>query len=181
MTDTFFQELKTELHQGAVKKGHPFRYCTMGTVGLENSARLRTIVLRSITESLHMVFFTDKRSKKIIHIKENPKVSLLFYHPEKLLQIKVDGLARILSDEKTLKKYWSGVQPSSRKDYTTILPPGSGISNPDAVEYLDKEAYFCILEITPFKIEYLKLKKPNHLRVRFAVESDQWKGEYLVP
>ncbi|NHF61338.1 pyridoxamine 5'-phosphate oxidase family protein [Flavobacteriaceae bacterium TP-CH-4] len=181
MTDVFFDELRTDLQQGAVKKGHPFRYCTMATVGLDRIARLRTVVLRKVIDDLHLVFYTDRRSKKIIHIKENPKVSVLFYHPKKLMQVKVEGLAKIIKDEKILQKYWSGVQPSSRKDYTTSLAPGSSIKNPDEVEYLDEDAHFCMLEIVPFKIEYLKLKRPNHLRVRYSKENNHWEGEFMVP
>ena len=181
MTAVFWEELKEELQRGASKKGHPFRYFTLGTVGLERLPRLRTIVLRRISEDLTLTFYTDRRSKKLIHIKENNKVSLLFYHPKKLMQLKVEGLARVIKDEAILKKYWSGVQTSSRKDYITSTAPGSSIDSPDAVEYLEDENYFCMVEVEPFKIEYLKLKRPNHLRIRFSKKEDQWISEFLVP
>jgi pyridoxine/pyridoxamine 5'-phosphate oxidase len=181
MTENFFEELKDELHKGVHKKGHPFRYCTMATVGLDHMARLRTVVLRKVSEELNLIFYTDRRSKKLVHIKENNKVSVLFYHPKKLLQLKVEGLATIVKDGKTLQKYWSGVQPNSRKDYTTSIAPGSTIANPDAVEYLGNENHFCILEIEPFKIEYLKLRRPNHLRIHYSKNSMDWEGEFLVP
>jgi hypothetical protein len=181
MTDTFFQELEEELQKGTSKKGHPFRYGTMGTVGLGTTPRLRTIVLRRISEDLKLVFYTDRRSKKIAHIKENNTASLLFYHPKKLLQLKIEGKATIISDTEELKKQWSEVQPASRKDYTTVSAPGSPISNPDNVKYLDDKNYFCIVEIEPFKIEYLKLKRPNHLRILFSKEDGEWDGAFLVP
>lgn len=181
MTDTFFQELQDELQKGTSKKGHPFRYATLATVGLGTAARLRTIVLRRITDDFQLVFYTDRRSKKIVHIKENNTVSLLFYHPKKLLQLKIEGRASIVSDADELKRYWSGVQPESRKDYTTVSAPGSPISNPDNVEYLEEKNYFCIVEIKPFKIEYLKLKRPNHLRILFTEEDEEWNGQFLVP
>lgn len=181
MTDTFFQELEVELQKGTSKKGHPFRYCTLGTIGLGTTARLRTIVLRRVSEDLKLVFYTDKRSKKIGHIKENNKVSLLFYHPKKLLQLKIEGRATLVSDTEELKKYWSGVQPASRKDYTTTSVPGSPISNPDNVEYLDEKNYFTIVEVEPSKIEYLKLNRPNHLRILFTPEDGEWNGVFLVP
>lgn len=181
MMDTFFKELEDELKKGTSKKGHPFRYFTLGTVGLGATARLRTIVLRRVSEELKLVFYTDKRSKKIEHIKENHSVSLLFYHPKKLLQLKIEGRATLVSDTEELKKYWSGVQPSSRKDYTTTSAPGSPISNPDNVEYLNEKNYFTIVEIDPSKIEYLKLKRPNHLRILFSKVNGEWNGEFLVP
>lgn len=181
MSNPFFQELKDELLQGATKKGHPFRYGTLGTVGLEYLARLRTIRLREVTPNLKLTFYTDKRSKKILHIKENPKVSLLFYHPEKLLQLRIEGVATIIKDAKILDQQWRKVGAESKKDYTTTKAPGSEIKSQEAIEYLVNENHFCSVEIKPFKIEYLKLQKPHHLRVRFSNEEAVWKSELLVP
>ena len=88
MTAIFFSELKDELQRGIHKKGHPFRCGTLATVGLETLPRLRTVVLRKVSEDLKLHIYTYKRFKKLIHIKENNKVSMLFYHPKQMLQIK---------------------------------------------------------------------------------------------
>jgi hypothetical protein len=181
MTTPIWQEVQDELRQGITEKEHPFRYFTLGTVGLEKLPRLRTVVLRGISEDLTLTFYTDKRSKKIIHITENNRVSLLFYHPKKLTQIKIEGLAHTVKDEATLERHWTDIQPQSRKDYTTQFAPGSELSNPDNVEYLNEENHFCMVKIVPFKIEYLRLQRPNHLRVQFAKEAQTWSGTFLVP
>lgn len=46
-------------------------------------ARLRTTVIRNVSKDLIFTSYTDKRSKKVSHIKENNKVSVFFYHAEK--------------------------------------------------------------------------------------------------
>lgn len=181
MKEFFFKELQEELQKGATEIGHPFRYCTLATVGLDNIARLRTIVLRKTTDELMLTFFTDKRSKKITHIKENKKVSLLFYHPEKLMQLRIEGIAMVNNDLKSKKIFWDAVPEDSKKDYTTSEAPGKEIRNPDVIEYLQDEDNFCVVEIFPFKIEYLKLKRPNHIRVRYSKEDSDWEGQFLVP
>jgi pyridoxine/pyridoxamine 5'-phosphate oxidase len=181
MTEVFFEELSEELHKGVNKKGHPFRYITMATVGNGSIARLRTVVLRQVSEDLQLTIYTDGRTKKITHINENNQVSLLLYHPKKLLQLKVEGKAQIVNDPEQLKKYWSGVQPSSRKDYITTHKPGSEIDNPDQVEYLADKNYFTLVDIVPTHIEYLKLKRPNHIRVQFKKQTGNWNGTFLVP
>ncbi|MFS4456829.1 pyridoxamine 5'-phosphate oxidase family protein [Maribacter sp. 2304DJ31-5] len=181
MTPVFWQELNKELQKSVVEKGHPFRYFTLATTGMDNLARLRTVVLRYVSKDLKLIFYTDKRSKKITHIKENNKVSLLFFHPKKLLQLKIEGKAHIIADENLLKKYWHEVQPNNRKDYTTTIAPGNAINDPDHVTYLNDKNYFCMIEIQPFKIEYLKLKKTDHVRIRFSNEKNKWNGEFLVP
>jgi pyridoxine/pyridoxamine 5'-phosphate oxidase len=181
MTQNFFQELSEELKKGVSQKGHAFRYFTLATVGLDQVARLRTIVLRKVSEELQLTFYTDSRSKKMIHLQENKKVGLLFYNPENMMQIRIEGMAKVVNDEETKEKYWDGVKNKSRKDYTTTSAPGTTLANPDQLEYLNDEDHFCIVEITPFKIEYLKLKSPHHIRVRYSWEVDFWEREYLVP
>ncbi len=181
MTEGFYQELKDELQKSLVQKKHPFRYFTLATSGPENIPRLRTVVLRKVSENLMLTFYTDKRSTKIAHIEKNNKVSLLFYHPKKLLQLQIEGVATIVDDKAKLKDSWNGIQLNSRKDYTTDRAPGSTIDNPDNISYLEGENYFCMVEINPLKIEYLKLKRPNHLRIQFSKSNDDWQGEFLVP
>lgn len=181
MMDTYFKELKAELKNGAEEKNHPFRYFTLATMGVDQYSRLRTIVLRSSSPDLHLTFYTDRRSKKITHIKENKKVSLLFYNPKKLLQVRIEGVASIITDKSRLDGVWESIQENSKKEYSIASDPGSMITNPDNIDYLEGINHFCIVEIEPFKMEYLKLKRPNHLRIRFWREINNWEGEFLVP
>ncbi len=181
MIDSFFEELYSEIKKGVSEKGHPFRFITMATVGNESIAHLRTVVLRQVSKELRLTIYTDNRSQKINHIKENNQVSLLLYHPEKLLQLKIEGIAKIVSDTEKLNTYWTNIPENNRKDYITNFSPGSTINNPDQVEYIQDENYFAMIEITPTKIEYLKLRRPHHIRIEFTKTNDTWKGTFLVP
>lgn len=181
MLDNYFDEIREELSKGATQKGHPFRYFTLATVGMEMLPRQRTVVLRRLDEDLKLTFYTDARSKKMMHLKENNRVGLMFFDPKKLLQIRIEGLARVIKDEDTLKKYWPGIQPKARKDYTTVAAPGTFLEHPDQLEYLDEENHFSMVTVEAFKMEYLKLKRPYHIRVRFSKRKNLWTSEYLVP
>ncbi len=181
MMDQYLEKAQDELQKGVHKKGHPFRYVTMGTVSLDTKAALRTVVLRQVTDEGYFRIYTDGRSDKIAQINNHPYVTLLWYHPKKLMQISITGKAHIITDSNELQKYWSGVQPSSRKDYTTVKAPGSEISNPDEVSYLDQGNFFTILEIRPETMEYLELKRPNHIRIAFTKEDDSWEGTFINP
>jgi pyridoxine/pyridoxamine 5'-phosphate oxidase len=181
MTDSFFEELSKEILNGVEERGHPFRFITMATVGNETIARLRTVVLRHVSKDLQLTIYTDSRSQKINHIKENNQVSLLLYHPEKLLQLKIEGVAKIVSDTEKLKTYWTAIPENNRKDYITTISPGNNITNPDQIEYIKDENYFVMIDITPTKIEYLNLKRPNHIRIEFKKANNAWKGTFLVP
>mgnify|MGYP003635301688 FL=1 len=181
MIDSFFEELNSEIKKGVSERGHPFRFITMATVGNETIARLRTVVLREVSEGLLLTIYTDSRTQKIKHITVNNQVSFLLYHPEKLLQLKVEGTAEIVTDKKRLIETWKNIQPNSRKDYITNTSPGSSLKNPDHVEYVEDENYFTMIDIIPTKIEYLKLKRPKHIRALFEKVNKEWKGEFLVP
>lgn len=180
MTQQFLEETKRELINGHSKKRHPYRYFVLATT--ENGKpQQRTVVLRKTLQDLGLVFYTDSRTPKIKAIQESPDISALFYHPKQLLQIRVEGRAEIITDTTEIARYWHTVQSASRNDYTTKESPGTSINNPDAVDYNPDDNYFCPVKIIPTKIEYLRLKRPNHLRILFSKEGDAWSGQFLVP
>ncbi len=181
MTTSIFNEIKEELQKGVSNSNHPFKFGVLGTVDANNAPKLRTVVLRNISDELVFSFYTDERSSKINHIQNNNKVSLLFYHPEKLLQLKINGTAIIKNEEDTKQKTWAILHPNAKKDYTTHLAPGSFINNPNELEYLTNNHFFIAIAIIPDSIEYLKIEKPQHTRVLFTKEKDSWKSNFMVP
>lgn len=181
MADRIFEKIKQELVKGAFKKGHYFKYFTLATLGVDKYARLRLVALRNVSEDLRLTFFTDKRSKKVLHIKENNKVSLLFYHHKKLIQLRIEGLARINNNQFEIQKNWDAVHPEAQKDYITKEAPGSSLGNPNQLEFLKEGDFFSIVEIEPFRIEYLRLRDNGHTKIKFEKTEKGWVSEYLVP
>ncbi len=182
MPDNIFEKITQELKKGAFEEGHYFKYFALATIGVDKFARLRLVALRHVSDDLKLTFFTDKRSKKMLHIKENNRVSLLFYHHKKLIQLRIEGIAWINTDQFHIQKSWEQVGVEDRKDYITKEAPGSPLENPDSLEYLKEGDYFSIVEIKPFRIEYLELKKNRHTKMRYSKEgSSGWTSEYLVP
>jgi len=175
-----FQQIKNELINGSSKKGHPFKYFTLSTIW-EGKPRQRTVVLRKVQPHLQLVFYTDKRSAKVEQIRQNPEISALFYHPKKMVQLQVEGLARIQENPEMLKKLWQSIPLGAKKDYTTVLPPGRATERPEELEYLTEDHYFCMVEIQPTRLEYLKLGRPHHLRAAFVPSGNEWNGTFLIP
>jgi hypothetical protein len=98
-----------------------------------------------------------------------------------LLQLKIEGTATYKDDPATKEEYWNKLDAMAKKSYTSSRSPGSNLPDPHHLEYLDEENHFCLVEITPHKIEYLKLSQPYHIRVRFSKVGIHWESEYLVP
>lgn len=180
MEKLVFQQIKNEIINGSVKKGHPFKYFTLSTIWNEKP-RQRTVVLRKVQPNLHLLFYTDKRSSKVEQIKQNPIVSALFYHPKKMIQLQVEGKASVKENPEMLRKIWKSIPAKAKKDYTTVLPPGVKAEHPEDLEYLTENNYFCMVEIQPTRIEYLKLGQPHHLRVEYVRSGNEWDGTFLIP
>lgn len=179
MLDQILEDLKNEVKFGYLKKKHPFRYPSLASIE-EKFPIQRTVVLRDTTEDFELIIYTDERSNKISQFEINPKASLLFYHPKKLLQVKVQGKMNIIKSGKEYEDYWSRVQGKSQKDFTTKKPPGTPMDNPDQLEYKEDEHHFCLLKLVPEHMEFLQLKRPNHIRARFD-KSNNWEGQFLTP
>ncbi|TXE20333.1 pyridoxamine 5'-phosphate oxidase [Psychroserpens burtonensis] len=180
MKNQFLEEAKRELANGHSKKRHPFRYFVLAT-NENGKPRQRTVVLRKTLSDLSLVFYTDSRTQKIRDIQNNSEFSALFYHSKKLLQIRVEGTAELITDKAQIATYWHTIQEASKKDYTTNIAPGTPIKNPDDVDYKLEENYFCPVKLIPNTIEYLHLKRPNHLRILFSRTDTDWSGDFLTP
>ncbi len=181
MERIILEQLKNELFSGVKKRGHPFRYFTLGTVDDKYCPHLRTVVLRDVTDAMELVFFTDYRSQKIGQIRKNPLVSGLFYHPDKLMQVQIHGKAELTEDDRTIAHYWGQVPPSSAKEYTTSKAPSSALEKPEDVDYLKDSPHFCVVKIVLRSITYLKLNDPNHIKVHYTKVGDTWQHQFLVP
>ena len=181
MSTSYLNKIFEQLTEASRQKTHPFRLCTLGTVGLDRMARLRTVVLREVLPDRDLLFFTDRRSKKVTHLKENNLAGMLFYDPKNKVQVKIEGAAQIIREGEDLRTYWDQIAEENRKDYTSSNPPGSIVGHPDEVEYLKDKDYFCAIRITPYRIEYLELQPVSHIKVRYSKKEGSWVSEYLVP
>jgi general stress protein 26 len=178
MLDKLLKDSKKQLKSALKHKKHPFRYFTLSTLSLNGAPQSRTVVLRDFdSENLILTIFTDSRSKKVEELKEDKRAELLFYDPNQLLQltIKVN-----LTESKSSPEKFNQLPEPTKKDYCSLQGPGVSVKGPDAVKYDFEKGYFIKLKFQAYQIEYLKLKRPNHLRAKFLIE-DGWQGEFLVP
>lgn len=174
-----WQSIKHELHRGALDPKHPFRYVNLGTTG-ENFPQVRTVVLREVTLELEFLVFTDYRSEKVREIQTSSQVALHFYHPKKMLQIRVEAKAEIHFQNELAEQYWKKIPDGRKSEYTGRHAPGAPISNPDMGWEMSEKSFFTVLKISPQQIEALQLSKAGHLRIQFE-KGNQWEGRWLVP
>lgn len=178
MLDKILQDCRTEWIKSKVKKNHPFRYLSLATTHPNGDPEVRLVVLRNYhSENDLFTIYTDARTPKIRALASNPTAELLFYDPKKLVQIRVTTRCiEQKSDEQIFKQQHVGAQ----KDYTTTVAPGTVIKQMDALTYSDSH-HFRILVFKATKIDYLRLKRPNHQRAVFNFFDEQWKGSFVAP
>ena len=175
-----WQNVLHELHRGALDPKHPFRFLTLATSGAQ-FPQVRTVVLRQLSPAMEFLVYTDVRTAKVQDLLETPRVSLLFYHPKKQVQIRVKALATLHVANALAQEQWKRVSEKRQSEYKSGLAPGTRIETPDLGWEADPEnAHFSVLKFSPLSIEVLQLAREGHLRMQFELASG-WNGTWLVP
>lgn len=182
--DAVFKDLQQEIRRGTLDKKHPFRFITLATVN-EGTPEARYVVLRKVDEFFNFYIYTDLRTSKVEAIQTNDQVSVLLYHPQKRIQVRVQATAAIHQHDLLAQDHWTRVQGDAQKAYNSVLAPGSSIATPeDAFTWndpLSNPTFFGVIVLKPLKIEILQLNGLEHLRAFFTHEEGKWIGKWLVP
>ena len=171
------------LEKGVTERGHDFHLLVLGTLDEENNPQTRNVVLRKVDLSQSLLrFHTDKRSNKILDIKNNNSISLLGYDKSNKLQVRIMARAEIESSQETLLDIWSDMYPMSRECYRVNDAPGKAVSSKDeGADKMNGFENFTIVNCYIDSIETLFLHSSGHLRAKYQNENNQFTGQWLVP
>ena len=178
MLENLFEECSNQWAQVKNSKKHAFRFFTLATIASDGRPHIRTVVLRDFNPmNISCTVYTDSRSQKLKELERDKRAQLLFYDSKKMLQITVSV---VLVENVNENKIYKAIPEQSKKDYSSMITPGSEIKSPDELQFNFSKGFFSKLIFKAETIEYLRLKRPNHLRAFFTIE-DNWKGIFLVP
>ncbi|MEL6111283.1 MAG: pyridoxamine 5'-phosphate oxidase family protein [Pseudomonadota bacterium] len=142
------------------------KWPAFATVGEGGAPQARVVVLRAADRAGRTLdVYTDMRSAKVTELSQNPHTALLFFDQRHMVQVRVRGETRIISDGPQRDQVLAGMTARGRRDYATTRAPGTPL--PDAgVSYEDQLAndHFCILRITVEAIDWLSLSRSGHRR-----------------
>lgn len=157
---------------------------------------MRTVVLRKVwTETKQLAFNTDTRSGKWDELKDDNKLSWLFYDQEHKLQIRVSGTSTLHQNDIIADEAWTASSMSSRKIYMIEPGPSTVTSKPEnglpaAFETADPTAEQSIAGRKNFGtvitkvlwMEWLWLNSKGHRRAEFNYKEDgSFKTDWLIP
>jgi hypothetical protein len=154
---------------------------------------MRTVVLReacNVEKTLR--FYTDIRTGKWAALQQDQTISWLFYDNEARIQIRASGMASLHQDDELANHAWANVNPTSRKNYSSILIPSAEIMLPldgmqEAVAIASKKneagrENFGVVVSKVLWMEWLWLNPPCHYKANFMYDAQgDFTASWLVP
>ena len=167
MTENNIPIWRQELKSARKKEGKsPLnRWIQLSTVTGNNEPRIRTVVFRGWEKESSMLIFTDSRSDKVEHLKNNPNAEVLWLFLRSKSQFRFKG---VIKELKVNNKYWDSLSERSKltwfwenpgKEIDTKIQPSQKIPT-----NLNKPESFVVLEFEIYSVDLLKLVTPIHKR-----------------
>ncbi len=195
--EELLQKIFAMLTRGVADRKSPLHTPTVATIGADGSPQVRIVVFRKfLHEERQMIFHTDLRSPKIEELRDDNRVSWLFYHAGEKLQFRIAGSATIHADENdALKlKQWQATWAFGRRCYMgkapsrTVAEATSGMSaelesrEPTIEESEIGFPNFAVVSTKIISIDCLELHAKGHRRSYFAWnESGELQTNWLTP
>jgi|DewCreStandDraft_2_1066082.scaffolds.fasta_scaffold00390_40 hypothetical protein len=176
-------------------RNHPFHTPVFATISEDGSPSSRIVVLRRFWRKPRgLAFHSHIGAPKIAEIKNNPRVSWCFYHPQERIQVRIKGVASIHTDDELADEQWRSTQLLSKRCYLG-LPPSMAVEKsvpgfPE--EYMDRvptfeeaesgRQNFAVILSTIDSIDCLELSVRGHRRSLFTWNhSGELQTKWLTP
>lgn len=185
-----------EIEAASQTSDHPYRRLTFGTVQ-DRRPSLRTVILRTVdSEARLLQFHTDRRTRKVEHLRSNEHVAWHGWDPEAREQIRLQGTATVHLDDDVTMDLWESQPPESLAVYVRPSAPGSEIDEPaDGLrpevksepitedDVAEGRQHFAVIRTVIHQIEWLHLHPEGHYRARFEYQSsrDEFDGAWVIP
>jgi pyridoxamine 5'-phosphate oxidase len=170
------------------------RYLQLATVTPEGYPTNRTVVFRGFLANEDcLIFITDSRSAKIQDIQAQPQAEACWYFTETREQFRLAGTLKLveaheadLNLQLARKTAWQSLSDAARLQFTWPNPgkpqaekAAFELPLPEADTPLDN---FCLLLLTPYKVDHLELKGEPQQRCIYILDNEQtWSTQPVNP
>jgi len=186
--DASFAELWRLLADGVVHGRSGFHLVSLATLAA-GRPRLRTVVLRAAEgEAGALRFHCDQRSDKAAELAADPACALTAYDAATKIQIRVEGVACLHTDDAVADAAWADSRPMSRVCYGTepgpgtVLPTGDAYTLPGEAEAaITGRPSFCAVRVEAHHLDFLYLDRRGHRRAAWRRGEGGWQGAWLAP
>ena len=188
------QDAWAMLMRGAARFNDPFHWPALGTTA-KQGVRQRTVILRQlILPERILVCHTDARAEKVGEILNSAKVSWLFYHPKRKIQLRISGPATLHADDQFADEQWAATKITSRLNYCAAMPPGTPVDKPSSglpdfllnkvptiFESQTGRKNFMVIAGQIDSMDWLNLSALGNRRARFDWDDKQLDATWLIP
>ncbi len=166
---------------------------SLATVSSNGKPSSRIVLLKGV-ESNHFLFYSNYQSSKGKELEENPACALNFFWPELERQIRIEGIADRVSEERSTAYFQS--RPRGSQIGAWASPQSSVITDRSLIEkrakdleekfkdspHLPKPKQWGGFQVDPFMIEFWQGRQNRlHDRIVYTKEKSVWKVSRLAP
>ena len=183
MTENNIPIWRQELKSARKKEGKsPFnKWIQLSTVTKNNEPRIRTVVFRGWGKESSILIFTDRRSDKIEHLKNNSNAEVLWLFLKSKYQFRFKGKIKELEAN---TKYWDSLSDKSKSTWFWQHPGKAIKKNTQSSKIiptnLNKPKSFVVIEFEIYSVDLLKLVNPVHKRYIWE-KKNNWKKKEVNP
>lgn len=143
----------------------------------------RVVVLRRFNaEKNQAVIYTDRRTRKIQELADNPRAELVFFDPKNLIQIRLRGSARVHVGGPETDSAFDELTARGRSDYSTLIAPGAKVQAPEHERDTSvSRDNFALIEIDALEYDVLSLEREGHRRVQIIASDQSLCASWVVP
>lgn len=172
--------------EAALLRNAPQRELQVATVSPEGVPAVRTVTLRGMSAEGFPWFFTDTRTRKADHLRENPRVALHAWFPASREQFRLSGRALLQGTHaegpwvELRQQAWAQLGEVDRLGFVRA-PPGSPLVTPlvtEAPALAPPEFLLVAVEVTA--ADWLAMGPPP-TRVGFRRLGSAWVQQALTP
>jgi general stress protein 26 len=182
------------LQLGCLKGKEPFHTFVLATRS-ETGVDLRTVVLRKVNEEERLIYFhTDKRASKVEQLGFTDDTAILFYDPNRRIQIRIKAKAGFHTDDAIADSIWTETRLSARKYYLSQQPPGAILNNcydslpphlhgfdPETEESENGRTNFLVISLKISQMDWLFLCSQGHKRAMIDYLDSDFKASWINP
>ena len=184
------------LEEGVRNRDHGFHLPAVASLGRDGRPAVRTVVLRGVERNDRILrFHSDRRSPKLAELAAEPRLSLLFYDPAELTQLRIAARASIHGSDAVADAAWRETRLFSRRCYlqepgpsqpvagpTSALPPEFAERAPEPDESEAGRPNFAVVLCRIEAIDWFYLNARGHRRARFAWDGEgRLEADWLAP
>lgn len=161
---------------------------------LDALAHARVVAIREIDEN-GLLFFTQRNTKKVSEIMNNPVVNLVFWFELSQREVIIEGSVIPLSDTEN-EAYWQGYPRENQIRFASYAPTSSQPIGSKAelenkrqqlnIEYADKSLplnpFYCGFRIIPIKLVFYAFRTDELSDVfEYRLVDGAWQKQWLSP